>query len=77
MPSKKKKKKKKIYKMYLILTEGYKNACVYFLRVRKIDKIWAHMKNVQDGFGVKNMSDLILKEIYGIYEKKNTKEQKN
>ena len=34
------------------------------------------MKNVQDGFGVKNMSDLILKEIYGIYEIKNlTKEQ--
>ena len=29
------------------------------------------MKNVQDGFGVKNMSDLILKEIYGIYEIKN------
>ena len=34
------------------------------------------MKNVQDGLGVKNMSDLIIKEIYGIYERKNlTKEQ--
>ena len=34
------------------------------------------MKNVQDGLGVKNMSDLIFKEIYGIYETKNlTKEQ--
>ena len=33
------------------------------------------MKNVQDGLGVKNMPDLILKEIYGIYETKNlTKE---
>ena len=29
------------------------------------------MKNVQDGLGVKNMTDLILKEIYGIYETKN------
>ena len=34
------------------------------------------MKNLQDGLGVKNMSDLILKEICGIYETKNlTKEQ--
>ena len=28
------------------------------------------MKNVGDGLGVKNISDLVLKEIYGIYEKK-------
>ena len=34
------------------------------------------MKNLQDGLGVKNISDLILKEIYGIYGTKNlTKEQ--
>ena len=34
------------------------------------------MKNVQDGLGVKNMTDLILKEIYSIYETKNlTKDQ--
>ena len=34
------------------------------------------MKNVQDGLGVKNMSDLILNEIYSIYKTKNlTKEQ--
>ena len=33
-------------------------------------------ENVQDGLGVKNMTDLILKEIYGIYETKNlTKDQ--
>ena len=62
-----------IYKMYLISDEGYKSAGVYFL---KTGTIWANMKNVQDGLGVKNMSDLILKEIYGIYETKNlTKEQ--
>ena len=28
------------------------------------------MKNVHDGLGVKNMSDLVLKEIYGKYGKK-------
>ena len=29
------------------------------------------MKNVPGSLGVKNMSDLILKEMYGIYETKN------
>ena len=57
-----------MYKMYLISVEGYINAGVHFLRVGKTDKIWASMKNVQDGLGVKKISDLILKEIFGIYE---------
>ena len=57
--------------MYLMSAEGYKNAVVHFLRVRKTDEIWTSMKNVRKGLGVKNMSDLILKEIYGIYETKN------
>ena len=29
------------------------------------------MKNVQDGLGVQNISDLVLKEIYVIYKTKN------
>ena len=29
-------------------------------------KIWVSMKDVKIGMGVTNMSDLILKEIYGI-----------
>ena len=42
----------------------------------KTGEIWASMKNSQDGMGVRNMSDLILKEIYGICRTKNsTKEQ--
>ena len=62
--------------MYLILTKGYENSGVHFLRVRKNGKIWTSMKNILNGLGVKNMSDLILKEIYDIYETKNlTKEQ--
>ena len=28
------------------------------------------MKDVGDGLGIKNISDLVLKEIYGIFEKK-------
>ena len=29
------------------------------------------MKNVHNGLGVKNLSDLVLKEIYNIYKTKN------
>ena len=46
--------------MYLISAEGYKKADVLILIIKKTGKIWASMKNVQDGLGVKNMSDLIL-----------------
>ena len=65
-----------MYKMYLILTKGYESGGVHFLRVRKTGKIWTSMKNILNSLGVKNMSNLILKEIYDIYETKNlTKEQ--
>ena len=67
-----------IYKMYLISAEGYKNAGVHFLKVIKADEIWASMKDSRRGMGVKNISDLVLKEIYGICETKNpTKKQIN
>ena len=65
-----------MYKMYLISAEGYKNAGVHILRIRKTGKIWASMKNVQDVLGVKNMSDVILKEIYGIYETKDLRKSR-
>ena len=60
-----------MYKMYLISAEGYKSAAVHILRVRKTGEIWSSMKDEHKGLGVKNMSDLLLKEIYGIYETKN------
>ena len=56
--------------MYLISADGYKNAGVHILIIRKTGEIWASMKNVHNGLGVKNMSDLILKEVFGIYETK-------
>ena len=65
-----------IYKMYLISTEGYTNAGVHFLKIRKTDEIWTSMKDVGSGMRIKNISDLVLKEIYGIYGGKNlTKEE--
>ena len=56
--------------MYLISAEGYKNAGVHFLKVRKTGEIWSSMKDVQKGLGVKNMPDLILKEIYAFMKQK-------
>ena len=44
--------------------------------MRKTNELWVNMKDFGDGLGVKNMSDLVLKEIYGAYGKKNlTKEE--
>ena len=67
-----------MYKMYLISAEGYKNAKVDFLTITTTSEIWVRMKDVGSGMGVKNISDLVLKEIYGICETKNpTKKQVN
>ena len=42
------------------------------------NEIWVSMKDVGSAVGVKNISDLVLKEIYGICETKNpSKEQVN
>ena len=64
--------------MYLISAEGYKNANVEFLTIKTTSEIWVNMKDVGSGIGVKNIFDLVLKEIYGICETKNpSKEQVN
>ena len=56
--------------------EGYKNANVHCLKIRKNDEFWVEMKDVGVGLGVKSISDLVLKEIRGIYEKKKTYQKK-
>ena len=60
--------------MDLISIEGYGNANVICLKNKNGD-LWEIMKNVKDGLGVKNMSDLVLKEIYGAHGKKLIKEE--
>ena len=64
-----------MYKIYLISAEGYKNSDVQFLRVKKTDNISVSIKNAKDGRGVKSMSDVILKEIYDIWETENLTEE--
>ena len=55
-----------MYKMYLISVERYKNAEVDTKIVRETGEIWASMKDVRSGMEVKNISDLVLKELRGV-----------
>ena len=67
-----------MYKMYLISAGGYKNANVEFLTIKTTSEIWVNVKDFGSRIRVKNISDLVLKEIYGICETKNlTKKQVN
>ena len=59
-----------MYEMYLISAEGYKNTKVDSLSITTTSEIWVSMEDVGKGMGVKNISDLDLKEIYGICETK-------
>ena len=62
--------------MDLISAEGYENAGVGHLIIKKTSKLWVSMKDIGDGLGVKNISDLVLKEIQGHYGRKHlTKEE--
>ena len=50
------------------------NVCTIKIGNKKL--FWVKMNDVQNGLGVKNMSDLVRKEIHGIFETKNpTKDQ--
>ena len=64
-------------KMSLLSAEGYKNAGVFCLKIRKTDELSVRMKDVGVGLGVKGISDLVLKEIHGICEKKRINKRRN
>ena len=55
--------------MDLISVEGYTNAKVHTIQVK--NDLWVSIKDVGNGLGVKNISDLFLKETQGHYEKRN------
>ena len=55
--------------MDLTSVEGYENAKVICLKNKNGD-LWVIMKDVGNDLGVKNIFDLVLKEIYGAYKKK-------
>ena len=59
-----------MYKMHLISAGGYKDANVELLTIKATSEISVSMKDVGSGKGIKNLSNLVLKEIYGICETK-------
>ena len=61
-----------MYKMYLISAEGYKDAKFDFLTITTTtSEIWLSMKDVGSGMSIKNISDLVLKEMHVTLEIKN------
>ena len=60
--------------MNLISVEGYNNAKIHTIQVKT--NLWVSMEGVGNGSGVKNISDLVLKEIQGHYGKKNQQKKK-
>ena len=63
--------------MVAITVKKYADAEVHTITEGNRELFWVKMMDVQDGLGVKNMSDLIRKDIQGIYETKDpTEEQK-
>ena len=44
---------------------------MYLISAETKSKIWLSMKNLHDGLDIKNMSDIVLKEIYDKYGRKN------
>ena len=55
--------------------EAYQNAKVHTITVKNKDFFWVKMKDVQDRLGIKNIIDLLRKEICGRFGTK-TKNQK-
>ena len=64
-----------MYIMYLISAEGYNNGNFAFLIIKTTSEIWVSMKDVGSDMGVTSISELGLKEIYGICGTENPSEE--
>ena len=63
--------------MVFITADDYADAGVHAITIRDKKLFWVEMIDAQNGLGLKNISDLLRKEMYGIFETKNiSKEQK-
>ena len=56
--------------MVVITVEKCKKANHDVVRIKNSDLFWINMFDVQQGLGVKNISDLVRKEIMGIFNNK-------
>ena len=57
--------------MVVITVQNYQKARVYTITVKNKELFWVRMIGVQTGLGIKNMSDLVRREIPGIFGTKN------
>ena len=55
-----------MYKMVVITVQNYTKAGVHTITVENRKSIWVKMIDVQNGLGIKNISDLVRKNIQGI-----------
>ena len=65
------------YKMVVNTVENYSNAGVKTITIKNEKLFWVKISDVENGLGIKNISDLLRKKMCGIFETKNlTEEQK-
>ena len=65
------------YKIVAITVQNDTDAEVHTITVENRELFWVKMIDVQKGLGIQNISDLVRKEIQGIYETKDfTKNKK-
>ena len=60
--------------MVVITVQNYLDAEVHTITVGNRELFWVKMFDVDKGLGIQNISDLVRKDIQGIYETKNRKE---
>ena len=53
--------------MIIITTEAYENAKVHTIKVNNKKLLCVKMIDVQNGLGIKSISDLVRKQIFGKY----------
>ena len=61
--------------MTVIAVQKYTDAKVHIITVGNRELFWAKMIDVQNGLGIKNISDLMRKSIQGIYKTRNPTEE--
>ena len=61
--------------MVIITVQNYTKAGVHTITVENRKSFWVKMIDVQNGLGIKNISDLVRKYIQGIYETKSLNEE--
>ena len=62
--------------MVVITVEAYKNAQVHTITVKNKELFWVKMIDIQFGLKIKNIPDLVRREICGIFETKYLSEQR-